>query len=115
MVNPSVIDLPSVGQANQASNQLPIEVTVRANGPLQLRDLETGNSADIELNALAQRVQTLQSEPSNGPTPNKPRPVVIAAEKTIEYQYVINTMDRLQRAGIVNVGLLVKPKGEQGA
>ena len=114
MVNPTVIDLPSVSQANQSQTQQPIEVTVRANGPLLLKDLQTGSREEVELHDLAKRVEALQG--TNATTePNNLRAVVIAAEKNIQYQNVMDAMDTLQRAGIAKVGLLVKPKGGQGA
>ncbi|MFN4330156.1 MAG: protein TolR [Limnobacter sp.] len=104
MVTPSVIDLPSMANANVPKQTTPIEVTVRQVGKLVVRDLKTNASSEVTLDGLAAEVKRLQAGDTE-------RPVVIAAEKSIQYQAVVDAMDTLQRAAVPKVGLLVKPKG----
>ncbi|WP_370262915.1 protein TolR [Limnobacter sp.] len=105
MITPSVIDLPSMNNANVPTQTRPIEVTVRQVGNLLVKDMKTNQSQEVSLAQLAAEVRKLQgSEPE--------RPVVISAEKSIQYQAVVDAMDALQNAGIQKVGLLVKPKGK---
>lgn len=105
MVTPSVIDLPSMANTNTPKQTRPIEVTVRQVGSLVVKDLKTNKSTEVSLQNLASEVKKLQA--------NEPeRPVVISAEKSIQYQAVVDAMDVLQNAQIQKVGLLVKPKNK---
>lgn len=105
MVTPSVIDLPSMSNANVPKQTRPIEVTIKQVGKkLSVRDLQTNESRDVALPNLADEVKRMQGTETD-------RPVVISAEKSIQYQTVVDTMEALQQAAIPKVGLLVKPKG----
>ena len=103
MVTPSVIDLPSMSKANTPKEMRPIEVVVRQVGNLQIKDMKTGKSQDSTVSQLADKVKELQGAETE-------RPVVISAEKSIQYQAVVDAMDALQSASVAKVGLLVKPK-----
>lgn len=105
MITPSVIDLPSMGNTNPPKQQHPIEVTVRQVGSLIVKDMKTNKSSEVNLNKLAAEVKKLQADEPE-------RPVVISAEKSIQYQAVVDAMDALQDAQIQKVGLLVKPKSK---
>ena len=105
MITPSVIDLPSMSNTNVPKQVQPIEVSVRQVGKLVVKDLQTGKSKEVVLNELAEQVKEFQ----NG---NADRPVVISAEKSIQYQAVVDAMDALQTASVAKVGLLVKPRGK---
>lgn len=104
IVTPSVIDLPSMTSTNVPKQTRPIEVTVRQVGKLVVRDLKTNESREVVLGDLAGEVKRMQGSETD-------RPVVISAEKSIQYQTVVDAMDALQQAAIPKVGLLVKPKG----
>lgn len=103
MITPSVIDLPSMSQSNtpKPSENRPIEVTVRQVGDLLVKDMRTGKSEPVPLDNLATKIREIQGEQTD-------RPVVISAEKSIQYQAVVDAMDALQKAAIPKVGLLVK-------
>lgn len=103
MVTPSVIDLPSMSKANTPKEMRPIEVTVRQVGKLQVKDMKTNQVKDTTVSELATTVKGLQGNETE-------RPVVISAEKSIQYQAVVDAMDALQSAGVPKVGLLVKSK-----
>lgn len=106
MLSPGVIDVPSVGQAARQPDRF-VQVVIDTDARLQIKEGGSKDAAqDVSLEQLAAQVQTLQ-----GPTvPNTgPVPVVIAADKNVKYDTVVNVMDTLQRAGIARVGLSVQP------
>lgn len=101
MITPSVIDLPSISDANTPSTERPIEVTVRQVGKILVKDLKTNTTKEVDLPQLAGEVRAMLGD-------QPARPVVISAEKAIQYQAVVDAMDALQQASIQKVGLLVK-------
>jgi biopolymer transport protein TolR len=105
MITPSVIDLPSMANTNPPKEMRPIEVTVRQVGKLVVKDMKTNQSSEVTLSGLAAEVKKLQAGEAD-------RPVVISAEKAIQYQAVVDAMDALQDAQIQKVGLLVKSKSK---
>ena len=105
MIVPSVIDLPTMSDANPPKQMRPIEVTVRQVGNIVVKDLKTNKSTEVELAGLATAVKTMQADEPD-------RPVVISAEKSIQYQAVVDAMDALQQARIQKVGLLVKSNNQ---
>lgn len=101
-INPSQIDLPSVAKSSLAPVS-PLEVMIRADGSLLLRDRGVAEEGvaigEAELKkAIAARQKLL---------PNQP--VVISADKNVRYDAVMRVMDTLQRQGVARVGLMVKP------
>lgn len=106
MLSPGVIDVPSVGQAARQPDRF-VQVIIDTDARLQIKEGGSKDAAqEVSLEQLAAQVQTLQ-----GPTvPNTgPVPVVIAADRNVKYDTVVNVMDTLQRAGIARVGLSVQP------
>ena len=97
-VNPSLVELPSVGRAAQAPEQ-PIEVIVRADGKLSVR--AKGADQSVSLPQLVATVRARQGA-------NADVPVVIAADKEVRYEMVVKVMDALQKEGVKRVGLAVK-------
>ncbi|MCQ9376015.1 ExbD/TolR family protein [Methyloversatilis sp. XJ19-13] len=94
------IELPSVGQASQPPAQ-PIEVIVKADGKLALRDRDQGGKEEtITRDALVTRIRDLQ-----GARPD--RAVVVAGDKAARYEEILKVMDTLQGNGITRIGLLV--------
>lgn len=106
MMTTASIDLPSVGQAAQPPAQ-PLQVTIRADGSLTLRDLARGKGDERETSRadLAQAVLAAQAD-------NPEQPVLIAGAKDVKYEAVLGVMDELQRAQVKRIGLLVQPTGK---
>ena len=95
------IELPSVGQASQTPAQ-PIEVIVKADGKLALRDRDKGGKEEtVSRDALVTRIRDLQGENAN-------RAVVVAGDKAARYEEILKVMDTLQGNGITRIGLLVQ-------
>ena len=103
LVNPGVIDLPSVGKSSQPP-AAPLEVIVRRDQTLMLRERDQGK-ADERAVSAAQLVDALRERQRKNPN----QPVVISADKDVRYEAVLKVMDQLQRSNIRRVGLLVKP------
>jgi len=98
LITPSVIDLPSVGKAAKAPEQ-PIIVQIRKDEGI---DVKVGEKT------MSVPLQDLTTTITQAQAGNAATPVVIAADKTVKYEAVVNVMDKLQRAGIQRVGLSVQ-------
>ncbi len=109
LVNPGLVDLPSVGKSAQAP-ATPIEVVIRRDGSLMLRE-RVADKAGARTEERTMTVKELVATVHGRQTKNPQQPVVIAADKDVRYEAVLKVMDELQRANIQRVGLLVKPAG----
>ncbi|MFN7834598.1 MAG: protein TolR [Burkholderiaceae bacterium] len=102
MMTPGVLDLPTVAKANLAQQEPPLEIDLKANGTVTLRDMKTGVEQKLDIAAVPDAVKAKLAAGGE-------RAVVIAGDKSIKYERVMQVMDGLQRAAIPRVGLLVKP------
>lgn len=103
LVNPGEIELPSVGAKLTAPAQ-PLEVTLRTDGTLLLRDQQGGGGSVLQVSRdeLVARIKAKQAKLPD-------QPVVIAADKSARYEDVLGVLDLLQRNGVRKVGLLARP------
>jgi biopolymer transport protein TolR len=105
MLTPSMIDLPSVGQAARQPDRF-VQVVIDQDAQLKVKDGTSNSSADsVDIKQLVDRVKALQGPAEVGVAA---APVVIAADKNVKYETVVKVMDTLQRAGIQRVGLSVQ-------
>ncbi len=103
LINPGQIELPTVG-SNVSQPVLPIEVTLHADKTITIRDrAEFEDEREIRLADLARIVKEKQK---NAPD----QPVVIAADRSLRYEEVINLMDMLREAKVRKIGLLAKSR-----
>ncbi len=103
MLPTSTVDLPSVARANQAAVP-PLEINIRSASSITLRDrnaADGGSDKPVPRDELVQRLKDAQAQ-------NPEQGVVIAANKNIRYDEVMQVMDLLQRGNIRKVGLLVR-------
>ena len=97
-VNPSLVNLPSVKKAEKAP-EVVVEVIVHPTGALSVRKGKELLAVDMPgLIAAVKNAQAGQAEV----------PVVIAADKALQSDQVINVMKQLQSADIARVGLSLK-------
>jgi len=102
LVNPGEIELPSVGSRLIAPAQ-PMEVTLRTDGTITLRDQQAGGpAAAMSRDELVARIRAKQAKLPD-------QPVVIAADRAARYEDVLGVLDLLQRNGVRKVGLLARP------
>ena len=101
-INPTQVELPSVGKSATAP-VAPLEVMVRADGSLLLRDRGNGEQGEtVPESGLEAAVRArMKAQPG--------QPMVISADKNVRYEVVMKVMDTLQSLGVGRVGLLVKP------
>lgn len=103
LINPGEIELPQVGQSLKSAVQ-PLEVIIKADRNLALRDHDKGaKSRDVSRDELIEAIKTKQAR-------NPEQAVVIAADKSVRYEEVLNVMDILQRNDVRKIGLLAKPR-----
>ena len=105
LVTPGVVELPSVSKTAIAPVS-PLEVVIKQDRTVifRVRDASgrTTEERRIAPGELAQLVRARQAQ-------HPDTPVLIAADKSVRYEAVLNVMDELQRERIRRVGLLVKP------
>ena len=98
-VNPGIVNLPTVGGA-KIQTLPPIFLSVDANENLTVkREGEASQTLSrLELGAFART----QAEKSAD------QPVVLAADKSVKYEVVMDVMAKLKENGVKRVGLAVK-------
>ena len=103
LMNPGQIELPSVAKS-LTPPVAPIEVLIRKNAKLALRDhAKGGQEQTVTRDKLIDLLKQKQAQ-------NVEQPVVISADKDVRYEEVINIMDVLQQQQIKKVGLLAKTR-----
>lgn len=102
MMQPSVVNLPSVDRADKEMQEIPLRLEVLGEHRYDLIDQGKTISYATDADLIA-AIQSILSD-------NAERPVVIAADKTVQYALVMDTMNALKRARVVRVGLLVESK-----
>ncbi len=103
LIPPGQVELPSIGKSSSPPVE-PLEVTIAADGNLTLRDRSrVGDEQKVNRTQLIAIIKSKQAQ-------NTEQPVVIAADKNVRYEEVINVMDVLEQEQVKKVGLLIKPK-----
>ena len=103
LISPGQIELPQIGKS-LTPPAAPLEVVIRADGTLTLRDRDkAGTEQTVSRIQLVEIIKQKQSE-------NADQPVVIAADKSVRYEEVMNVMDILQQQHVKKVGLLARSK-----
>jgi biopolymer transport protein TolR len=101
LVTPGVIDLPSVDKAS-APKVAPIEVMIAEDRKLTLRERDTAGKVVNERPVERGQIAKLIKDPKT--------PVLIAGDKNVKYEAVLQLMDELRSQGVERVGLQVKPR-----
>jgi len=102
LINPGQIDLPQAAQKLDPA-VAPLEVRVRPNGDLYLVDR---NRSTDELRVDRQQLlESLRQSQRDNPE----QAVVIAGDRSVRYEEVLQVLDLLQRSNVKRVGLLAKP------
>jgi biopolymer transport protein TolR len=103
LINPGEIELPQIGKS-LAPPEAPLEVGIKANNTLLLRDRSVSPSERVV--SKEELVQAIKAKQSRNPD----QPVVIAADKNVRYEEVLKVMDVLQQNQVKKIGLLAKPR-----
>jgi biopolymer transport protein TolR len=103
MIQTGNIELPTVGKSGEPP-VAPLEVIVRADNSLALRDRSKGDEeAAIDRSDLARLLKNAQRK-------NPQQAVLIAGDRNVKYEAVLNVLDELQKQHVAKVGLLVQPR-----
>ncbi|MEQ1536278.1 MAG: biopolymer transporter ExbD [Burkholderiaceae bacterium] len=101
LISPSVIDLPSIGKANKQPDKV-VQVVISLSG----KSAEIIDSSGVKIKDVAiKNIATIVKEKQKG---DAKIPVVISADKTVNYATVIDVMNSMQKADIQRVGLSVQ-------
>ena len=102
LINPGQIDLPEAG-AKLNPAVAPLEVRVRASGDLFIVDrARSGDEMRVDRQRLLEIVRDAQRA-------NPGQAVVIAGDRNVRYEEVLQILDLLQRSQVKRVGLLARP------
>lgn len=108
MIQTGSVDLPSVAKASTPP-VAPLEVTIHADGALALRDRSKSSAQEQPLNQ-DELIAALKAAQEKNPE----QAILIAGNKDVRYEVVLQVMDQLQQNDISRIGLLVQP-GRQGS
>lgn len=103
LITPGEIELPQIGKS-LSPPVAPLEVIVKANGILALNDRSV-REGEKQV-TRAELVEVIKQKQAA----NAEQPVVIAGDKNVRYEEVMNVMDILQQQQVKKVGLLARPK-----
>jgi biopolymer transport protein TolR len=105
LITPGLIELPSVSKASNAP-VAPLEVIIKEDQSLLLRSRDAkGGTTDERKVARGELAKLIRERQQKNPD----QPVLIAADKNVRYEAVLNVMDELHKQQVRRVGLLVKP------
>ena len=100
MMTTASIDVPSVGKAAQPPAEA-LQVIIHADRTLAL--LAPGKAErEVSRQQLSDAILAAQRK-------NPEQPVLIAGDKNVKYDAVLQVMDELQRQQVAKIGLLVQP------
>ena len=103
LINPGQVELPSISKTSDPPTQ-PMEVSIRTDGALWLRD--RARSMEERRVSRNQLIAAIRQKQKQSPE----QAVVIAADKDVRYEAVLEVMDMLQQNQVRRVGLLAKPR-----
>ena len=105
LINPGQVELPSIGKSSNPP-VAPLEVSIRSDQTLWLRDRAAGgDDRKVTRNELIAAIKQKQAKSAE-------QAVVIAADKDVRYEAVLDVMDMLQQNQVRKVGLMVKPRAQ---
>jgi len=103
LITPSMIALPKVGKA-AAQPATPVQIMIGKDEAIQIK-IKTDSVPSTVATVAAEIVKR---EPKVTLATADAVPVVISADKSIQYGTVVKVMDQLQKAGVTRVGLSVQ-------
>jgi biopolymer transport protein TolQ len=105
LITPGVVDLPSVGKAGQPK-VVPLEIVVMEDQKLMVRERDaSGRLVNEQAVSRAALNQIIKARVAKTPDLS----VLIAGDKNVRYEAVLNVMDDLRSQSVPRVGLQVKP------
>ena len=96
MMSTGSIDLPTTGQSSQVPEH-PLRLLIKANGQLLARDSK-GQERALEHSGLETYLRTEKAR-------NPGLSVLLAGDKNVRYESILEVLDRVKQADIQRVGL----------
>jgi biopolymer transport protein TolR len=100
LVTAGVIDLPTVGKAGQPK-VVPLEIIIKEDRSLSLRERDAAGRIVNERPVTREEFPKIFTDPAV--------PVLVAGDKNVRYEAVLQVMDDLRANRVERVGLQVKP------
>ncbi len=97
MIQTGSVDLPTVGEVPQPPTEA-VFVVIKADGAFEYKASASAAAEPVELGALQQRLAAALAA-------NAEQSVVVAADKAVIYEKVMDMLDDLRQAGFEKVGL----------
>jgi biopolymer transport protein TolR len=107
LVTPGTVDLPTVGKSSTAPTSY-VQVEIKTDGSMKVRVVGGNAPSERDVRGAAEIVPIVREEQAKNP--GNPSPVIIAADKSVKYDSVMQVMSALQGANLQRVGLSVKPQ-----
>ncbi len=104
MLTPGMIDTPKIGKSAKPPKTFGV-VIIDKDGSISLKT--DGSERPVALKDLGATAKSWQLGVKGEIVP----PVLISADKSVQYEAVVKAMDALQKAGVQRVGLSVKQGG----
>ena len=101
MIQPSRVDLPSVG-SSASQQQDAVRIVLTADGTISVGRDRQGQPQTVTTTDLASAVQAAQAGQADVP-------VLISADKTLQYDSVMQVYSQLKQAGVQRIALAVQP------
>jgi biopolymer transport protein TolR len=101
LVTPGIIDLPSVGQAG-VPKVVPLEIILTEDQKLSIRERDATGRIVNERSIARGDIAKIIKDPK--------APVLIAGDKNVKYEAILQLLDELRSKGVERVGLQVKPR-----
>ena len=117
LITPSLVKLPSVGQASRAPDTV-VEVDLKTDQTMSVRlrdpNAKPGTPGLTEQTvALDQLQSTVQALAQQSGGDVQTMPVLIAADRDVKYDAVMQVLNRLKSGGVERVGLAVQATGKR--
>jgi len=100
LVTPGAIDLPTVSKASQPK-VAPLEVMIKEDRSMSVRERDAAGRIVSEKPINRADIPAVFKDPKV--------PVLVAGDKNVRYEAVLQLMDDLRAQGVERVGLQVKP------
>jgi biopolymer transport protein TolR len=106
LITSGVIDLPSVGKSKLTPKSV-IELIVVPGESVKIKVDGQADPQPLKEAQIGSRVKQVQQQAQAAPGEGQV-PVVISAERNVQYDTVVKVMESLRKAGVESVGLSVK-------
>jgi len=109
LITPSMINVPSVGKAKvpkQPANALFIQI--RKDETVEIKQKSTTGATPSTTARVAADIVRMEPAVKSKGEGEEAVPVIISADKSINYETVVKVMGALQQAGVSRVGLSVQ-------